>query len=92
MADFPILDYVPTFLSPWKRNAIALHQFEVDLYKKLTSGVRRKLANGELPECLMRHLLQNQASYGFDDELVDYAAGTLFGEENHSVSSSRGPN
>lgn len=50
------------------------------MYKKLTSGVRRKMANGETPVCIMRSLLEGQAQYGFDDELVDYAAGTLFGE------------
>lgn len=66
---------MPTFLSPWKKHAIALHKFEVELYKKLTAGVRRKMKAGELPECLMRHLLENQKTYGFDDELVDYAAG-----------------
>jgi cytochrome P450 len=26
----------------------------------------------------MRHLLENQKTYGFDDELVQYTAGTLF--------------
>ena len=60
MEDFPLLDYVPTFLSPWKRHAKALHQFELELYSKLTAGVRRKMKAGELPECLMRHLLENQ--------------------------------
>lgn len=38
------------------------------------------MANGETPVCIMRSLLEGQAQYGFDDELVDYAAGTLFGE------------
>lgn len=75
-----------------------LHELELDLFNTLTGGVRRKMAAGELPECLMRHLLEHQKvictrrwgpytsinvnlflqSYGFDDELVQYTAGTLF--------------
>lgn len=37
-----------------------LHQLELDLFNTLTGGVRRKMAAGELPECLMRHLLEHQ--------------------------------
>jgi hypothetical protein len=77
-------------MAPWKSRAKKLHLFEVKLYEKLTAGVRRKMANGELPECLMRHLLQRQEEFGLDDEDVLYLAGTLFeaGEESPTFSSS----
>lgn len=67
--------YVPAFLAPWKRNALALHDFEMQLYKRLTGDVRAKLDRGELPDCLMRHLIQRQTEFELDDEDVLYLAG-----------------
>lgn len=73
----PRNSYVPAFLAPWKRNALALHDFEMKLYNMLTAGVREKMARGELPDCLMRHLIQRQKEFELDDEDVLYLAGCV---------------
>lgn len=67
--------YVPAFLAPWKRRALALHLFELQLYRNLTAGVKAKIAQGEKPDCLLRHLIEQQDKFGLDEEDVLYISG-----------------
>ena len=52
--DFPILEYLPSFLAPWRAHGKKLHEFEMQLYTSLASTVKKQMAAGEHPECIMR--------------------------------------
>lgn len=75
IADVSISSWVPAFLSPWKREAMKLHEFEVKLYTRLTAGVRAKMAKGEQPECIMRHLIDRMDEFELDDLDILFMAG-----------------
>ncbi|KAM0749283.1 cytochrome P450 [Meredithblackwellia eburnea MCA 4105] len=75
--DFPSLDWAPDFLAKWKRDAKKLHQFEVNLYKKLASGVKDKMAQGEQPDCIMRELFEKGKDFALDELDELYLAGQV---------------
>ena len=70
--DFPILDYLPNFLAPWRAHAARIHANELKLYESLSSKVREEMARGETPDVVMRYCLERKEELGMDDEDVLY--------------------
>ncbi|KAF8066014.1 cytochrome P450 [Lyophyllum atratum] len=77
---FPILDKLPDFLSPWRKQALENAREEVKLFGRLVSGVKKKMENQHIDiECFAARLWDQQAKLELDFEDVARIAGTSFG-------------
>lgn len=88
---FPILDWFPSFLSPWKRKLNNDHEIEKGLFTQLLQGVETNLLDasqaaseclGEsvisVDECAAAQLLQNCQGLQLDRDDIAYLAAGLF--------------
>lgn len=77
---FPILNYIPTPLAPFKQEARRLHAEELSLFRKLQQDVRDEMATGKATttSSFTRVFLENQDSYQLSDDEGAYVIGTLF--------------
>ncbi|KAF7366046.1 Cytochrome P450 [Mycena venus] len=75
---FPVLDLLPDFLSPWRAEARMKHQREIDLYGRLSLGVKTRMEKEAGLECFAARLWEQQAKLGLSDEEIFYIAGSAF--------------
>lgn len=86
---FPMLDWFPSFLSPWKRKLNGDHEFEKSLFTRLLRGVEAKLRASQaseawsesvvsVEECAAAQLLQNRHNLQLDQDDIAYLAAGLF--------------
>ena len=74
----PLLNYLPEFLAPFKREAAILHQKELHLFRSLLLDVQKEMENGTASECFCRTFLENRDDYGLSIDEAAYVIGTLF--------------
>lgn len=85
----PMLDWLPMFMSPWKRELDKNHKIEKGLFSRLLQGVKAKLDTSQasqiskegvisVNECAAAHLLQNRQSLQLDQDDIAYLAAGLF--------------
>ncbi|KAI0079803.1 cytochrome P450 [Panus rudis PR-1116 ss-1] len=76
---FPILDLLPDFLSPWRKEARKRHEVELALYKRLADDVKYRMENGnEAVECFTARLWEQKDKIGIDLYDLYYTSGTAF--------------
>ncbi|KAJ6498359.1 cytochrome P450 [Mycena vitilis] len=75
---FPLLDYLPDFLSPWRADAKRKHLEELELFERLAVQVKERRANGDDSESFMSQVWDAQGKYELDDETVAYLGGSAF--------------
>ncbi|KAJ7844866.1 cytochrome P450 [Mycena olivaceomarginata] len=85
---FPILDRLPDFLSPWRAEARHKHQLELNLYGRLSLGVKARMEKDAGIECFTARLWDQQKKQGLTDKELFYVAGTAFiaGTDTSSIS------
>lgn len=83
---FPVLDKLPDWLSPWRRAAIAKHEFESDLYVGLARSVRSDMKAGIAQDCFARRLWDQHDEGVFNEETLAYVAGSAFEAAIHTTS------
>jgi len=59
---------------------------DIQMYTGLMNDVKKRLAQGVLPDCFAKHLLDEQQGLGMTDLEVAYTAGTPFGAGVETVS------
>lgn len=65
----PILDKIPSWLSPWKQREFQRHQRQQGWYREIYEDLREQTTNGEAPPCFMRdHILQANPNMSYDSE------------------------
>lgn len=85
----PMLDWLPFFMSPWKRKLNKDHEFEKGLFTRLLQDVETKLKASPasqissesviaVDECAAAQLLQNNQSLQLDQNDIAYLAAGLF--------------
>ncbi|SCV48561.1 related to O-methylsterigmatocystin oxidoreductase [Fusarium fujikuroi] len=75
---FPILQYLPDFLSPWRIWARNIRKEHRALYFNLLSETQELVAKNKAPEdSFMVRLLKEQDMSGLDDEHLAYIGGSL---------------
>jgi len=74
----PFLNYLPKFLSPWKREADFLHDREIKLFRSLLIDVKNEMEDNTAPQCFARTFWENQSEYGLSVDEAAYVIGTLF--------------
>ncbi|KAK5168133.1 uncharacterized protein LTR77_006701 [Saxophila tyrrhenica] len=75
---FPFLMYLPDFLAPFKREAKALHQFELTFFRSMLADVRERLSVNACGPCFARSFLERQDSWSLSMDEGAYVLGTLF--------------
>lgn len=90
---FPVLEYLPALISPWKRRLDADHRFESALFSRLLRGVeeKKKKKSTDVPlaaaesdvvisaeECAAAQLLDGRESHELDRDHIAYLAAGLF--------------
>lgn len=75
---FPILQYLPDFLSPWRIWARNIRKEHRALYFNLLNETQELVAKNKAPEdSFMVRLLKEQDMSGLDDEHLAYIGGSL---------------
>lgn len=75
---FPILEYLPSVLAPFKREGKRLHEEELSLFRQLQSDVREQVARGNATNSFTRTFLENQEALRLSDDEGAYVIGTMF--------------
>jgi cytochrome P450 len=75
---FPILDRLPDFLSPWRKEARAKHDYESSMYIGLARSVRAEMLAGTAQECFATRLWGQHEKGVFSEETLAYVAGSAF--------------
>ncbi|KAH7083300.1 cytochrome P450 [Paraphoma chrysanthemicola] len=80
LADFfPILRYLPTWLSPHKREALAHYAHEIAMYTTLYQRVKSALlANPNARSCVCKDVIALQAQENYTDEYTSHIPGQLW--------------
>jgi len=72
---FPVLDYLPGLLAPWRKEALRKHNAEIMLYNRLALEVKDKMDKGDVGiECFAARLWDQQ---GLGLEELSYVAHTM---------------
>jgi len=75
---FPVLDWLPDFVSPWRAEAKQKHQVELDLYGRLALDVKARMEKNPEMECFTARLWDQQTKLNMPDEEIFYIAGSAF--------------
>ncbi|KAH7092976.1 cytochrome P450 [Paraphoma chrysanthemicola] len=80
LADFfPILRYLPTWLSPHKHEALAHYSHEIAMYTTLYRRVKSALlANPDARSCVCKDIIALQAQENYTDEYTSHIPGQLW--------------
>ncbi|KAF2036717.1 cytochrome P450 [Setomelanomma holmii] len=80
LADFyPILRYLPTWISAHKRKALNHYNHEIKLYTNLYRKVKASLlADPQARPCVMKDIIALQKEQGYSDEYASHIPGQLW--------------
>jgi hypothetical protein len=82
---YPILDYLPDVLSPWRVRAKKMHELEKAMWQVLWNPLKKKVREGDSPECFAKGLLNLVDKGEMDEEQAYYMAGGLLAAGTESV-------
>lgn len=74
---FPFLEFIPTFLAPWKSWAAAIRHEQRTLYHNLFDETQKRRQQNAKPDCLLGKLVENQEKSGLTKEEIVYTGGIL---------------
>ncbi|KAJ7277951.1 cytochrome P450, partial [Mycena rebaudengoi] len=75
---FPWLDYLPDFLSPWRKEAKEKHLEELELFQRLSLQAKKRKEDGDDSESFMAQVWDCKTKYELDDETIAYLGGSAF--------------
>ena len=73
--NLPVLDRLPDFLAPWRKDALEQRTFNQKTYLGLVNDVKEKTLTD--PNCFAAILCSQQEKLGLDDLDIAYLAGTM---------------
>ncbi|KAK3903491.1 cytochrome P450 [Staphylotrichum tortipilum] len=76
---YPALKHVPAIFAPWKAQVLEQRNKDIQMYTGLMNDAKQRLAEGVLPDCFAKHLLDEQHNLGMSDLEIAYTAGSPFG-------------
>lgn len=82
---YPILDYLPDVLSPWRVRAKKMHELEKAMWQVLWNPLKKKVREGDSPECFAKGLLSLVDKGEMEEEQAYYMAGGLLAAGTESV-------
>ncbi|PWN41165.1 cytochrome P450 [Ceraceosorus guamensis] len=84
---WPILQYVPKIINPWKKMAAEFLKSESGIVTKLFSEVKVRVQQGRARRCFVSDLQEEQKALGLSDVEASYCSGALFGAGTHTTAS-----
>ncbi|KAI0027873.1 cytochrome P450 [Vararia minispora EC-137] len=75
---FPWLLAIPARFAKWKREALEGHKRITRFYDGLIDDVKRRMAIGEAPPCLVRSLVEEKQHLGMSVDETAWTAGTAY--------------
>jgi len=83
---YPILDYLPDLVSPWRIRARKMHELEKKMWMILWNPLKKRCSGGDAPECFAKGLWGLVEKGEMDEEQAYYMAGGLLAAGTESVS------
>lgn len=74
----PILQYLPEWLAPFKKEGRQLHEAELKFFRTLINDVRAEREAGVMAPSFTNTWLEEQDAYGLTEDEAAYVIGTLF--------------
>lgn len=74
---FPVLRYLPQFMTPTKKRARQSHIKEKNFYVNGWMKTKQQIKDGTAKPCFCVELMKAQELDGFDDDLAGYTTGVL---------------
>ncbi|KAI0088576.1 cytochrome P450 [Irpex rosettiformis] len=65
---FPVMKHLPTWMAKWKREGLAWHEAESEVFKKFNADVAERMAAGEEKICFAAELMETQVKHGFSEK------------------------
>ncbi|GAA5916201.1 hypothetical protein JCM8208_000032 [Rhodotorula glutinis] len=75
----PILNYIPTILAPFKREASTIFDETLSLFRSHVLDVKKNVEEGRDAHCFAKYILESQQSYKLSDNEAYFLAGALYG-------------
>ncbi|BGP43937.1 hypothetical protein JCM10449v2_007994 [Rhodotorula kratochvilovae] len=75
----PFLNYLPPFLAPFKREASAIFDETLSLFRSHVLDVKKKVEEGSDVHCFAKYILESQQAYGLSDNEAYFLGGALYG-------------
>ncbi|KAK7443505.1 hypothetical protein VKT23_015677 [Stygiomarasmius scandens] len=76
---FPILEYVPSWMAKWKRDAIHYCKEDTKFFEELMSTVQKSIDDGDPTPCFTTTWIQNAEKNGLNLREIAWLSGTMFG-------------
>ena len=83
---YPILNYLPDLVSPWRIRARKMHELEKKMWTILWNPLKKRCLEGDAPECFAKGLWGLVEKGEMDEEQASYMAGGLLAAGTESVS------
>lgn len=84
--EYPVLKYLPEFMSPWKTRTRKIRIEQRALYMALLNETKLKMGLGKEIEYFMSRLIKDQGKNGLTDEDIAYVGGSYVGFSSNSYS------
>ncbi|KAJ7170774.1 cytochrome P450 [Mycena crocata] len=75
---FPWMKRFPTWMAKWKRDGLAWHEKETEMFEKLNAGVNEDMATGKAEQCFVRELIETEKRHGLSQKECAWLAGIMF--------------
>ncbi|KAH8913348.1 cytochrome P450, partial [Atractiella rhizophila] len=79
---FPLINYLPKFLAPWKREADEIFEDTLELFRSHVNDVRQNVDQ----HCFAKYILELQAEYGLSEPEATFLAGAMYGAGSDTTS------
>jgi hypothetical protein len=73
---FPILNYLPSFLAPWKVEGDAVYRRQAELFGRHLADVKRDMAEGKDARCFVQTLLGSR-EHGLSELQIAFLGGVM---------------
>ncbi|KAI0088548.1 cytochrome P450 [Irpex rosettiformis] len=74
---FPFMKYFPTWIAKWKRDGLAWHKAETDMFEGFNAGVAEKLSAGEAQHSFVTELIDTEERHGLSKKEAAWLAAIM---------------
>ena len=71
----PLLNFLPSFLAPWKAEGAAMYETQRRLFTRHFADVKKAMAEGKDAHCFTRFALESRKEHGLTDEEIAFLGG-----------------
>ncbi|KAI0792996.1 cytochrome P450 [Irpex lacteus] len=74
---FPFMKYFPSWLAKWKRDGLAWHKAETEMFEGFNAGVAEKLHAGEAQHSFVTELIETEERHGLSKKQAAWLAAIM---------------